>query len=218
MTFIQVELFIVRERTWQFTKISPSFLFSRNRDDIYSRGALPQQENELDCLWKTSGWFYWQRIMLIFIEEELFHIMSKNLTVYEKLMSDFIVTKSWWHLLNGNSSTIREGTPQLTKSADRFEDHRVLMKFIERGFQKKKTDMTLIETLMVDFISKDYHAIYWKKFFRDKDLNRLRNAPDRFYCHGVVMELFETNHFQDKRRTLIVYKKFLINFIGTESW
>jgi hypothetical protein len=32
---------------------------------------------------------------------------------------------------------------------------------------------------------------------------------------GIVMEFIEGELFQDKRRNLIVYKKFMANFIGT---
>jgi hypothetical protein len=45
----------------------------------------------------------------------LFHDKRRNLTVYESFLIDFICRNSWWHLLNGSSSTIREGTWPFTK-------------------------------------------------------------------------------------------------------
>jgi hypothetical protein len=47
---------------------------------------------------------------MAFMEEELFQNKRRNLTVYEIFQVDFIDTESWWLLLNGSSSTIREGT------------------------------------------------------------------------------------------------------------
>jgi hypothetical protein len=58
-------------------------------------------------------WF--ARIVMGFIEWELFHDKRRNLTFYEMLSVVFICTESWWHLLNGNSSAIREGTWGFTK-------------------------------------------------------------------------------------------------------
>jgi hypothetical protein len=47
---------------------------------------------------------------MVFIEEELFNYMRKNLTLYERLPTDFIGTESRYHLLNGNFFSIREPT------------------------------------------------------------------------------------------------------------
>jgi hypothetical protein len=95
---------------------------------------------------------------MAFIERELFHDKRRNLTVYEMRSFYFIGTKSWWHLLNRSSSTI-----------------------------KKK------------------HDCVWK-------------APNQFYCHKVLMAFIEVDLFHDNRRNLILYEKFLVNFIDMKSW
>jgi hypothetical protein len=55
--------------------------------------------------------------VMTFIEGELFHVKRTNLSVYERVPVDFIFTESWWHLLNGRSSTIRDWTWPFTKSS-----------------------------------------------------------------------------------------------------
>jgi hypothetical protein len=51
----------------------------------------------------------WLGVARTFIEMELFHDKRINLTFYVNLSVHFNATKSWWNLLNGSSSTIREG-------------------------------------------------------------------------------------------------------------
>jgi hypothetical protein len=86
MTFIEVNLFHDKRTNLTFYERHIVDFIGIESWYIYSRGALPNQENELECLRKTTGRFYWHEIVMAFIEEEPFHDMSKKLFVYEKLL------------------------------------------------------------------------------------------------------------------------------------
>jgi hypothetical protein len=55
-------------------------------------------------------------------------------------------------LLNGSSSTIREGTRPIMKGPNRFYWHRVVMRFIEGElFHDKRKKLTVLERFPVHF-------------------------------------------------------------------
>jgi hypothetical protein len=64
-----------------------------------------------------------------------------------------ICIESWWYLLNGSSSTIREATWPFTKGSRPFYLHRLVMTSIEWGlFHDERSKLTVYERLIVDFI------------------------------------------------------------------
>jgi hypothetical protein len=118
-----------------------------------------------------------------FIESELFHDTIRNSSVYEKLLVDFIVPESWWHLFEGSSSTKREGTWSFWKVLRRFYSHGVMMTFIKGSC-----------------------------FTRREGTWSLRKVPGRFYMQGVRMTFIEEVLFHDQRRKLICFEKVRIDF------
>jgi hypothetical protein len=145
--FIEEERSTIIERTWAFTKGTRPFYwhglvmvfiewesstiregtcsFSKGTCWFYCQGImmkLIEWETSTIREWtwactKSSSQFYWQGVVREFIEEELFYDKRRNLTVYERLPVDFIGTESWWNLLNGSTTTIRERTCLFTKSS-----------------------------------------------------------------------------------------------------
>jgi hypothetical protein len=174
------------------------------------------------------------------------------LTIYERLPIDFICRESWWDLLNGSSSTIREGSWPFTKGSPsiliarnhddiywmealqrlekqlnclrkvpcRFYLHGVAMAFIElKLFLDKRTNLTVSERLPSILFARSRDGIYWRGALTrwEKELDRLRKAPHRFYLHGVVMAFIEWELFHDERRNLTVDKRLSFKLIYTKS-
>jgi hypothetical protein len=113
-----------------YQRVSVNFI-GRGSDNIYWIIALPRQINELDCLWKTPNRFYWNRVLMGFIEEELIHDNRTNLIVYEKHPVHFICTESWLHSLNGNSFRLENELDRSEKASRSFYWNEVMMAFIE---------------------------------------------------------------------------------------
>jgi hypothetical protein len=78
------------------------------------RGALPRQENELECLRKALSRFYLHWVVMYLLNGSLPR-QEIEFDRLQKLRFDFIYTKSLWHLLNGSSSMLRERTWSFTK-------------------------------------------------------------------------------------------------------
>jgi hypothetical protein len=120
--------------------------------------------------------FYLDRVLIEFIEEKFFHDRKRILIVYERLLVDFIWTKSWSHLLKLNSSTIREGSWSFIKA--------IWSILLEQGSQ----DM------------------YWMGSFTIREWTwSFTRGSDRFYLDGVLIPFIELELFHDKRTNLIVY-------------
>jgi hypothetical protein len=108
---------------------------------------------------KSFRWFYWHKIVITFLEGELFQDKRMNLIVYQKLMFDFIGKESWWHLFKGSSSTMREWTRPFRKCSSSFYWHEVVIGFIEcELFHNKRRNLIVYEKHMVDFIGTD---LWW---------------------------------------------------------
>jgi hypothetical protein len=127
MWFIEGIDFTIREGIWAFTKGSLSILFARIRDVIYWNAALPRIEKEFDRFQNVPYPFDLNRFNMTFIEWDLFHDKRRNLSVCERLLIDFICTKSWWQILNESSSTIKKGIWLLKKGSHWFYLHGDLM-------------------------------------------------------------------------------------------
>jgi hypothetical protein len=87
----------------------------------------------------------------------------------------FFGTKSWWHLLNGSSSKIRERSWPFPKASSRFYRHWVLMEFIE----------------------------WSSSTIRERNWS-IRKSPNVFFL-WFLKGFLEGGLFCDKRRKLIVY-------------
>jgi hypothetical protein len=87
------------------------------------------------------------------LKGELFHSKKRNLIVYVSLWIDFIGMESWWHLLNENLSTIREGTWHFMKAPFRLYCQGILMAFIENKlFHDKRTNSAVYDMFPLDFM------------------------------------------------------------------
>jgi hypothetical protein len=131
---------------------------------------------------------------MTFIEWELFHDKKRNLTAYESLAVDLICRELWWYLLNGSSSTIREGIWLFTKSPRGFYLQAVVMSFIEwELFHDKRMNLTFSANLLVIFICTNRNGIYWIGVlsWNGNEFDHLRIAPDWFYWHEVVIWFIE---------------------------
>jgi hypothetical protein len=165
-----------------------SILLARSREGIYWLSSSTIREG-IGCLRKASVGFYWHGIMIVSIEWELSHDKIRNLMVYERLRVDFIGTESWWYLLKGRTSTIKEGTCPFTKSTDEFYWKEVVMTFIKGViFQNKTRNLTIYEKLLVDFIGMESWCVYRRR------------------------------HIIHKRTNLIVKERHPVDFIGMVWW
>jgi hypothetical protein len=87
------------------------------------------------------------------IERELSTIRERNWPI-TKVSVDFL-KKLWWHLLNGNSSTIWEGTRLLLKSSSLILLAQNSGDIYWMGFfHEKRTNLTDYEELPIDFIDR----------------------------------------------------------------
>jgi hypothetical protein len=144
--------------------------------------------------------------------------MRRNLTIYQSLPLDFVCAESWWHLLNGNLFTIREGTWLFTKDSlsilfARNSDGIYWMKL----FHHKRRNLTAYANLLIDFICTKswWHLLdgnfstiregTWP-FTKDSLSILFARSPDGIYWREV---------FHDKGRNLTIYETLLTNLICT---
>jgi hypothetical protein len=155
---------MIREGTWPMTKSFRLILFVQICDEIDWMRDLLQWEKDRDDLRKTLSRFDWDAALMWFIELVLFHDKRKNLTIYEKLMVDFIDTELWWHLLNGSFFTIWERIWPFTNSTRSFLLIRYLKTLIEsksdRITEKTGPSMKCLRSILLA-TSRD--EIYWMR-------------------------------------------------------
>jgi hypothetical protein len=122
-----------------------------------------------------------------FIECEFFHDKRMKMTVYEMLLVNFIGTESWWYLLKGSFSMVRERIWSFMKITWSILLTRNRVAFIEwELFHDKRTNLIAYEKIRIDFIDFQFDCFYWRELL------------------------------QDKGRNLTLYEKLLVDFIGTE--
>jgi hypothetical protein len=71
-------IFQDKRRNMNIYENRTAILFSRCHDDIYWNKALRRYEDNLYGIRNAHNRFYWHRVMMIFIEEELFQVKRKT--------------------------------------------------------------------------------------------------------------------------------------------
>jgi hypothetical protein len=129
----------------------------------------------------------------------------------------FIGTELWWHLLNENSSTIREEIWPFTKCCHSifFARSPVVIYWMELSTIREGiwsftegSHSILLQEVVMTFIECSSSTIREGTWSFTKDSNR-------FNWFGIVMAFFDENLFHDKRRNLIVDERLPFDLIGT---
>jgi hypothetical protein len=123
-------------------------------------------------LTKSPHPFYFQEIVMTFIDGELFHDKRRNLTVCENIAVNFICRESWWNWLKGSSSTIWEWTWPFTIGSGRFYLQKMVKSFIEEElFHNQRKKLTGSESLSIFYIVQVALKFIKKEFFHNKRRN-----------------------------------------------
>jgi hypothetical protein len=119
-------------------------------------------------------------------EGVLFHDKRRNLAVYDRIPLDLTSTKSWWHLLKGNSSKIREWT------------------------------WWFAQIYWSILLPHSFHVIYWMRALprEEKKFEREPKSSVWFYCKGIMIGIIERKLFQDNRMDLAINKGYLSILLG----
>jgi hypothetical protein len=163
-----------------------------------------------NLLARSREWIYWM---------VLFHDKRRNLIVSERLPAHFIGAESWWYLLNGCSSTIREGTWRFTKDIHPFISRRL-------GWYLLNGSSSTIREGTLQF-TKGSHQISWHGLvmaFIERELFHEKTSTWSFALSSKSILLAPNRDdfywmwlFLNKRRNLAVYETLFVDLIGSKS-
>jgi hypothetical protein len=83
MKCMEGRYYTIREETSLFTKGIRLILLARSRDDIYWMVTLPRYEKEFFRFQKAAFHFYWQGVVMKFIDGKIFHDKRRKLIAYK---------------------------------------------------------------------------------------------------------------------------------------
>jgi hypothetical protein len=142
-------------RAYRFSLSIDMMTFIEGSSSTIRDGTRPFTKGSLSIFIVNShDRIYWR---------EPFHNKRWNLTVYEMLLIDFIWAESWWQLIKGISSTIRDGTWPFTKgSFSILFDNRHDGIYWRELFHDKRWNSTFYERFLIDFFVNSHDRIYWR--------------------------------------------------------
>jgi hypothetical protein len=152
---------MIKEGTWPFPKFSGDFIGMESWWHLL-KGNFSMKKEGTWPFPKSAGRFYWHGVVKAFIEWVLFHDKGRNLTFYKIIRSILISNDSWWHLLKGSSSTIREKIYSLRITLCHFDRHGFVISIIKRELSHDKRKNFTVTKIVQSIILKLYRdAAFW---------------------------------------------------------